>query len=86
LKYGNHYSHAGKVTHRRSQEEFASFAYFVVGNSDQSVKSVVLEFNCQQSIVNCQFMPVDLVTEKGLLPFARESADHDKILIYERAA
>ena len=31
-------------------------------------------------------MPVDLVTEKGLLPFARESADHDKILIYERAA
>ena len=31
-------------------------------------------------------MPVDLVTEKGLLSFARESADHDKILIYERAA
>ncbi len=31
-------------------------------------------------------MPVDLVTEKGLLPFARESTDRDKILIYERAA
>ena len=29
---------------------------------------------------------VDLVTEKGLLPFARESVNHDKILIYERAA
>lgn len=29
---------------------------------------------------------VDLVTDKGLLPFARESADHDKILIYERAS
>ena len=29
-------------------------------------------------------IPVDLVTEKGLLPFARESADRDKILIYER--
>lgn len=28
---------------------------------------------------------VDLVTDKGLLPFARESADRDKILIYERA-
>ena len=27
---------------------------------------------------------VDLVTEGGLLPFARESAEHDKILIYER--
>lgn len=27
---------------------------------------------------------VDLVTEGGLLPFARESAERDKILIYER--
>lgn len=27
---------------------------------------------------------VDLITEKGLLPFARESADRDKILVYER--
>ena len=31
-------------------------------------------------------MDVDLVTEKGLLPFARKSADRDKILIYERTA
>ena len=31
-------------------------------------------------------MRVDLVTEKGLMPFARESVDRDKILIYERAA
>ena len=29
---------------------------------------------------------VDLVTEKGLLPFARETVDRDKILIDERAA
>lgn len=29
---------------------------------------------------------VDLVTDKGLLPFARETADRDKILIYERAS
>ena len=28
--------------------------------------------------------PVDLVTDKGLLPFARKSADRDKKLIYER--
>ena len=27
---------------------------------------------------------VDLVTEKGLLPFARQSVNHDKLLIYER--
>ena len=29
---------------------------------------------------------VDLITDGGLTPFARESADHDKKLIYERAA
>lgn len=29
---------------------------------------------------------VDLITVGGLLPFARESADRDKILIYERTA
>lgn len=28
---------------------------------------------------------VDLVTEKGLLPSARQSVDNDKILMYERA-
>ena len=28
--------------------------------------------------------PVDLVREGQLLPFASESADHDKILVYER--
>lgn len=29
---------------------------------------------------------VDLITDGGLMPFARESADRDKILIYERSA
>ena len=29
---------------------------------------------------------VDLITDGGLMPFARESADRDMILIYERAA
>ena len=28
---------------------------------------------------------VDLVAEGSLLPFAQESAEHDKVLIYERA-
>ena len=31
-------------------------------------------------------MRVDLVTDKGLLPFARKSAEQDKMLIYERTA
>lgn len=30
--------------------------------------------------------PVDLVKDGTLLPFAVESANHDKILVYERAA
>lgn len=30
--------------------------------------------------------PVDLVVDRSLAPFARESVDRDKILIYERAA
>ena len=29
---------------------------------------------------------VDLVTDRSLAPFARQSVDHDKIQIYERAA
>ena len=29
---------------------------------------------------------VDLITDGGLMPFARESAERDKILIYERVA
>ena len=36
-----------------------------------------------QELLNLE---VDLVTVKGLRPFARESADRDKILIYERAS
>ncbi len=30
--------------------------------------------------------PIDLVVEGNLLPFARESAEKDKILVYERAS
>ena len=30
--------------------------------------------------------PVDLVTDKGLLPFARPSVERDRKLIYERTA
>ncbi len=30
--------------------------------------------------------PVDLVVERTLAPFARESVEQDKLLIYERAA
>lgn len=36
-----------------------------------------------KNLLGCE---VDLITDGGLLPFARESADRDKILVYERAA
>ena len=36
-----------------------------------------------KNLLGCE---VDLITDGGLMPFARESADRDKILIYERAA
>jgi hypothetical protein len=36
-----------------------------------------------KDLLGCE---VDLITEGGLMPFARESADRDKILIYERVA
>ena len=36
-----------------------------------------------KDLLGCE---VDLITEGGLMPFARESAERDKILIYERAA
>ena len=36
-----------------------------------------------KELLGCE---VDLITEGGLMPFVRESADRDKILIYERAA
>lgn len=36
-----------------------------------------------KELLHCE---VDLITVGGLMPFARESADRDKILVYERAA
>lgn len=36
-----------------------------------------------KKLLGCE---VDLITDGGLMPFARESADRDKILVYERAA
>ena len=36
-----------------------------------------------KDLLGCE---VDLITEGGLMPFARESVERDKILIYERAS
>ena len=43
-------------------------------------------FGMYEDLRNLIGRDVDLITDGGLMPFARESADHDKKLIYERAA
>ncbi len=47
------------------------FSLFTLGGMYEDLKD----------LLGCE---VDLVTENGLLPFARESVNADKILIYER--
>lgn len=47
------------------------FSLFTLGGMYEDLKE----------LLGCE---VDLITDGGLLPFARESADRDKILIYER--
>ncbi|MBP3766737.1 MAG: nucleotidyltransferase domain-containing protein [Prevotella sp.] len=49
------------------------FSLFTLGGIYQDLKDML----------GCE---VDLITDGGLMPFARESADRDKILIYERAS
>lgn len=43
-------------------------------------------FGMWEDLQNMLGRKVDLVSEGTLLPFAQESADRDKILIYERAS
>lgn len=47
------------------------FSLFTLGGMYEDLKD----------LLGCE---VDLITEGGLMPFARDSADKDKILIYER--
>lgn len=49
------------------------FSLFTLGGMYEDLKE----------LLGCE---VDLITDGGLLPFARESADRDKILIYERGS
>jgi len=43
-------------------------------------------FGMYEDLKNLLGRNVDLVSDRTLAPFARESADHDKIMIYERTA
>ena len=51
--------------------------------TDEKIRDLRDFYEDLKDLLGCE---VDLITDGGLMPFARESADHDKILIYERAA
>lgn len=69
---------------RREQREDSDVDILVV--LDHS-KPVGLEFfGMYEDLKELLGKNVDLVSERTLSPFARESVDRDKILIYERAS
>ena len=53
---------------------------------DDSQHVVLKFFGMYEDLKDLLGRNVDLVTDRSLAPFARESVDRDKILIYERAA
>ena len=69
---------------RGEQREDSDVDIIVTLDSDAHVGLFKLS-GMQLDLQDILHLQIDLVTEKGLLPFAKESADQDKILIYERA-
>jgi predicted nucleotidyltransferase len=69
---------------RGEQREDSDVDIIITLDSDAHVGLFKLS-GMQLDLQDILHLQIDLVTEKGLLPFAKESADQDKILIYERA-
>lgn len=67
------------------QREDADVDILIVPDKSQHFSLFTLSgmYEDLKDLLGCE---VDLITDGGLMPFARESADRDKILIYERAA
>ena len=70
---------------RGEQTEESDVDILIVPDKSQHFSLFTLCGMCEdlKELLGCE---VDLITDGGLLPFARESADRDKILIYERAS
>lgn len=70
---------------RGEQTENSDVDLLIVPDKSQHFSLFTLSgmYEDLKELLGCE---VDLITDGGLMPFARESADHDKILIYERAA
>ena len=69
---------------RGEQTEESDVDILIVLDDSQSVG--LKFFGMYEDLKELLGRRVDLVTERSLAPFARESVDRDKILIYERAA
>ena len=70
---------------RGEQREDSDVDILILPNKSQHFSLFTLSdmYEDLKSLLGCE---IDLTTVGGLMPFARESADRDKILIYERAA
>ena len=70
---------------RGEQTEFSDVDILILPDKTQHFSLFTLSemYEDLKELLGCE---VDLITDGGLLSFARESADRDKILIYERAA
>lgn len=69
----------------RGEETPDSDLDLLVRYSDTANVSLLTIARLRNSLGKLLHRDVDLVEEDCLLPFAQESANHDKILIYERA-
>lgn len=67
---------------RGEQRENSDIDILVLLDYDQPVG--MRFFGMYEDLKDLLGRDVDLVSERSLKPFARQSVDHDKILIYER--
>ena len=70
---------------RGEEREDSDIDILILPDKSQHISLFTLSeiYEDLKDLLGCE---VDLITDGGLMPFARESADRDKILIYERAA
>lgn len=67
---------------RREEREDSDVDLLILPDRSQHFSLFTLS-GMYEDLKNLLGRDVDLITDGGLMPFARESADRDKILIYE---
>ncbi|MCQ2340880.1 MAG: nucleotidyltransferase domain-containing protein [Paludibacteraceae bacterium] len=69
----------------RGEETSDSDIDLLVTYSDTDNLSLLTMCHIMNELSDTLGRPVDMVEENGLMPFAKESVNQDKLLIYERA-